>query len=423
MTAQVATDQRVARWGPPIVLTLALVVNAAAAIAAAALPLRRLLAPTSTNDWWSYQAAEWLINYGGGPVRRGLSGELITSVPGWSDRQVVTGLVATLIVAVPVVYAVLVAGVVRRTGSAWPVLMWAVPGGVLLGLWQGQWFGIPDALLMFATRKELAFTLVLLIFAVGVTRARASRRLTWALGYGSALFILAWVHEGLAFVYAVAGALVAWLAGGGVERWPSGPVRGIPATSIKAMVAVLVPAGIGVIATLPFSEPSPAQLDRMWASVDAETRAWLGDRLPAPFELMGYSLSEALEYAGGIVFKAEGIALWSVVAVFVIGWTCAALILIDCSRTSVKTTILVALVMGAAVVPMLPVAIDWGRFVVIAATCTGIVMLARQRLDPPAARPAALSAGSALVAVVMVLLLTLQGVPEAGDPFGGSPPP
>lgn len=422
MTAPTATARRAQRWSPPSLITAALVINVVAAISAALLPLRRLMAVTATNDWWSYQAAEWLINYGGGPVRRGLAGELIKAVPGFSDRQVVTAVVAALIVAVPAVYAVLIASVVRRTAAAWPVLMWAVPGGVLLGLWQGEWLEFPDAVLMFATRKELAFTLALLVFALGVTRVGDARRVSWALGYGITLMVLAWVHEGLAFVYAVAGALLAWLAAGGVRVWPSGDSRAVPSGAVMSVLAVLVPAGIGVVATLPFSEPSPNQLEQMWASVDSETRAWLGDRLPGPFELMGYSLAEARDYAGGIVFNSEGIALWSVVAVFVIGWTCAAAILIDCSRASVRTTFLVALVMGAAIAPMLPVAIDWGRFIVIAATCTGIVLLARQRLEPPDARPAPLTAVSVVTAGLLIALLGLQGVPEAGSPFDGTPP-
>lgn len=396
------------RW--PI--TAALVANAVFAIAAAALPLRRIVEALDTNDWWSYQAAEWLINYGGGPVRRGLAGEVLLGVPGVEGRVATTVLVGSLVAAVPATYAMLIGSVVKRTASIWPVLLWAVPGGVFLGLWQGQWIDLPDSVLLFATRKEHAFLLLLLIFALVSTATQEPRHARWwALGYGFTLMIMAWVHEGLAFVYAVAGAVVAWLTvaarGGSTLR-----DRGIGA------LAVLVPAGLGVVATLPFAEPTDTQLEQMWVAVDAPTREWLGDQLPGPFVLMGYSLTEAREYAGGIVFNSRGFLLWSVLAIYVVGWTCAALILTDCSRAGVRATFAIAGVMSLAVVPMLPVAIDWGRFIVIAAGATAVVALARQRLNPPTARPAPISLATALVAATMLVLLASVGIPEAGAPFG-----
>lgn len=393
-------------------LRVAMIANVVLAVAAAALPLRRLLEAMETNDWWSYQAAEWLINYGGGPVRRGLAGELLLSVPGIEGRVAVTALVGFLVVAVPALYAVLIGSVLRVTQSIWPVLLWAVPGGVFLGLWQGQWIDLPDSVLLFATRKEHAFLLLLLGFALVATNLRRSANLPWwALVYGIALMVMAWVHEGLTFVYAVAGALLAWIV---VAARPASSLR---ERTIGALL-VLVPAGLGVVATLPFAEPTDDQLEQMWAAVDEPTRQWLGDQLPGPFVLMGYSLTEAREYAGGIVFNSRGILLWAVLAVYVIGWTCAALILTDSSRAGVQATLLIAGVMGLAVVPMLPVAIDWGRFIVIAAGATAVVALARQRLHPSDARPARLSAATVLIAVAMVVLLASVGIPEAGAPFG-----
>lgn len=393
-------------------LVTASVVNIVLALAAAALPLRRLIETLDVNDWWSYQAAEWLINYGGGPVRRGLAGEVLLSLPGVPGRVAVTMLVGTLVVAVPVAYAALIASVVRRTSSVWPVLLWAVPGGVFLGLWQGQWLDLPDAVLLFATRKEHLFLLLLIGFALFVTAAsdlqRTRRR---ALAYGLLLMVLAWVHEGLTFVYAVAGALLTWIAVGSVH----GSDR---RARLTAPLAVLVPAGLGVAATLPFAEPSDAQLSQMWEAVDAPTRDWLGGQLPAPFTLMGYSLAEAREYADGIVFNGRGLLLWALLAVFVLGWTCAALILTDCSRAGVRATLLIAAVMGVAVVPLLPVAIDWGRFIVIAGGATAVIALARQRLALTTARPAVVSMVTLLLAAAMLFLLASVGIPEAGAPFG-----
>jgi hypothetical protein len=324
----------------------------------------------------------------------------------------VTALVGTLMVAVPAAYAWLIGSAVRRSGAIWPVLLWAVPGGVFLGLWQGQWLDLPDDLLLFATRKEHAFLLTLILFALVITSTRdvvTIRR--WALGYGFVLFVMAWVHEGLTFVYAVGGALLAWLV---VGTLANSDVRARATTAF----AVLIPAGLGVASTLPFAEPSDAQLEQMWAAVDAPTRDWLGGELPAAFELMGYSLAEARAYADEQVFDGQRVLLWAVLAVYVIGWTCAALILTDCSRSGVRTTLMAAGVMALAVVPLLPVAIDWGRFIVIAASATAVVVVARQRMQPTGARPAPVSPVTVLVAVVMVLLLASLGIPEAGAPFG-----
>lgn len=414
MSAQPAPQRESRQW----LLTAALFANVVLAIAAAALPLRRLLEALDSNDWWSYQAAEWLINYGGGPVRRGLAGEILLGIPGVDGRVAVTVLVGFLVVAVPTLYAVLIGSVVTTTKAVWPVLLWAVPGGVFLGLWQGQWIDLPDSVLLFATRKEHAFLLLLLVFALVATSIRGRAHVhRWALVYGLSLMVMAWVHEGLTFVYAIAGAVVALIV---VTTARVAGVRA--ATTLReragAVLMVLVPAGLGVVATLPFAEPSDAQLEQMWAAVDDPTREWLGGQLPGPFVLMGYSFTEAREYAGGIVFNSRGIVLWAVLAFYVVGWTCAALILTDCSRAGVQATLLIAGVMCVAVVPMLPVAIDWGRFIVIAAGTTAVVALARQRLTPPSARPAPLSPTTIIVAVIMLVLLASVGIPEAGAPFG-----
>lgn len=393
-------------------LLVASVANVVLAVAAAALPLRRLIEAYDDNDWWTYQAAEWLINNGGGPVRRGLVGEVLLSIPGTEARVVVTGIVGTLMIAVPTAYAWLIGSAIRRSGAIWPVMLWAVPGGVLLGLWQGQWLDLPGELLLFATRKEHAFLLLLITFALLVTAtddARTMRR--WALGYGVVLMVMAWVHEGLTFVYAVGGALLAWFA---VDALATADVR----ARVSAALAVLIPAGLGVAATLPFAEPSDAQLEQMWAAVDEPTREWLGGQLPAPFVLMGYSLSEAREFAVDNVFDGRRVLMWAVLAVYVIGWTCAALILTDCSRSGVRTTFVAAAVMSLAVLPLLPVAIDWGRFIVIAASATAVVVLARQRMHPPEARPAPVSPATLVIAALMGVLLASVGIPEAGAPFG-----
>jgi len=385
---------------------VAVALNWVFAVLAAALPLRRLIGAYDDNNWWRYQAAEWLINFGGGPVRRGLSGQILISVPGVSDKLAVTVLVGVLVVAVPIAYALLIGSVASVNGSIWPVLLWVIPGGVLLGLWQGKWLDLPEGVLLFATRKEHAFLLLLSCYALVVTGHR-HRWARWSVLYGLALVPMALVHEALAFVYAVAGALIAVTAAAPDRR-----------ERVRAALMVLVPPGITVVASLPFASPDRDQLERMWAAIDPQTQTWLGDRLPGPFELMSYSLTEALQYAGGIVLNPRGASLWFVLAVYVLGWTWIALALVDRSPEARKYSAGVAVVMVLALFPLLPVAIDWGRFIVIAASSTVVVSLARQRMRPPTRDPAPISLLTVAIAAVLVGALAFVGIPEAGAPFG-----
>lgn len=397
------------RWRQPHLWALAL--NWVLAVLAAALPLSRLWDAYQDNQWWRYQAAEWLINFGGGPVRRGLSGQVLISVPGVPARTTVTMLVAFLAVLVPVLFAVLIGVALRRDRQLWPLLLWGVPGGVLLGLRQGQWIDLPESVLLFVTRKEQLFLAVLLGFSLFLIRRRWSLN-SIALGYGLVLFPMAFVHEGLTFVFAVAGAWLAMSAAavGGVSMWH--------AKQLMVGVRVLVPAALGVLMTIPFASPDRAQLERMWQAVDPETRMWLGTQLPGPFELMGYSFGEALEYAGAVVLNPRGIALWSLLAAFAWLWSLAALWLTDTSPAGVRFTLATLGVMILAVLPLLPVAIDWGRFIVIAALTTVVVVLTRQQLPGASARPAPMSVGPVLVSAALLGSLALLGIPEAGAPFG-----
>lgn len=397
------------RWWQPQLWAGAL--NWVLAVLAAALPVSRLLEAHRDNQWWRYQAAEWLINFAGGPVRRGLSGQILISVPGVSSRTTVTVLVVALAVLVPLLFALLVGTALRRSQHAWPILLWGVPGGVLLGLRQGQWIDLPESVLLFATRKEQLFLALLLGFSLLLIRSRWSLN-SLALGYGLVMVPMAFVHEGLTFVFAVAGAWLAMTAAaaGGLAFWHT--------NQLLVGARVLVPAAVGVVVTIPFASPDRDHLERMWQAVDPETRLWLGDTLPGPFELMGYSFGEALDYAGTVVLNPRGIALWSLLAGFVWLWTLFALWLTDTSRLGVRFSLATLGVMILAVLPLLPVAIDWGRFIVIAALTTAIIVLTRQQLAGSSVRPAPWNWLSVIAALALLSSLAFLGIPEAGAPFG-----
>jgi hypothetical protein len=398
---------------PPPARLAVLTVNWVAAFLAAYVPTRRLLSAwgAQSNEWWSYQASEWLINFGGGPVRRGLAGYVFTQIPVASARTVVTWVVIAVVVAVAVLFALLIAMVITKSQSAAPLLLWGIPGGVLLGLWQGQWIDLPESVLLFATRKEQAFFLVLLLFTVLVARRRF-RLTTLALTYGLAMFVLAFVHEGLAFVYAIAGA---WLFVTADVLTSTGRIG---LQQLRVAARVLVPPAVGVLFTVPFASPDRQQLEGMWSAIDPETRGWLGNSIPVPFELMSYSLPEAFEYARQAVLNPRGVWLWFLLAVVVLGWTLVALWVTDTSRDGVRYTLLTLALMLAAVAPLLLVAIDWGRFIVIVALNTATLVVARQLLNPATVRPATLGWRTAAVVTVLLAVLSVVGIPEAGAPFG-----
>lgn len=390
----------------------AMVLNWGLAVFAAILPLDRLWEAHRSNEWWRYQAAEWLINLSAGPVRRGLSGQVLINIPGVPARTTVTILVGVLAVLVPLLFAMLIAVVMRRCQQLWPMLLWGVPGGVLLGLRQGQWIDLPESVLLFATRKEQMFLALLLGLSLLLLRGRWPIK-SLALGYGLVLLPMAFVHEGLTFVFAVAGAWIAVTAaaGGALSSiWHKG--------HLAVAARVLVPAALGVLATIPVASPDRRQLEGMWRAVDPGTRQWLGDQIPGPFELMSYDLTEALKYAGDIVVNPRGIALWGMLAVFAWGWTWAALWLTDTSGAGIRYTSMTLALMVVAVLPLLPVAIDWGRFIVIAALTTAVAVLTRQAVRATSTQPAEFGLRTAIVVTVMLVSLVFVGVPEAGAPFG-----
>lgn len=107
-----------------------LVANVALAAIAFALFLGRLVINHSNNlGDWGYSAGEWLINYQGGFVRRGLLGELLTLFPdGW--QLTMTELwVAGVWLGVVAAFALLIGRTIRHT--------LAVAAGFLDG---HQWF-------------------------------------------------------------------------------------------------------------------------------------------------------------------------------------------------------------------------------------------------------------------------------------------
>jgi hypothetical protein len=237
-------------------------------------------------------------------------------------------------------------------------------------------------------------------------------------------------HEALTVPFAVAGGALVYFAGqklalgeqGGPPRQDhlrsnSGLGRRTsPQLANLAIIAVPVGVAVGFAALLPTA--ADARLARQWGALDAPTREWLGSDVPWPFRWLGLTLNHAVESTIVYMLRPEMLPVWLVLGACVAGWTVAALWLVDRSAGALRSSLAVAGAMAVAVGPLAAVGIDWGRFIVIAATCTAVVLLGRQLHHPPLARPAPINAATVLVAAGLVATLAFVGVPEAGPPLG-----
>lgn len=400
----VTTPQR--SWRPALGAAVFTLLNVALAIAAILAPLQRMVAANEAevNPWWGYTAAEWLLNYGGGPVRRGLAGEVLRHLPFESDRVATSVVVVGLMVTVPLLFAVLVQLAGRATRAGWPLLLWGLPGGLLLGTWQAEWLPLSDSQILFATRKEYAFFAALLLLAIGLGLSHHIRLM--AIAFSAAMVAGALTHEALTIPFTVAGVALVYFAGQRTSQQRTNlAIIGVPATL-----------AVGVAAALPTS--TDARIAEQWGTLDSATRQWLGGDLPWPFRWLGFTLHDAVESTIVYMLRPEMLPVWLMLGVVVAGWTVAALALVDRSGAAFRSTLAVAGVMTVAVLPLAAVGIDWGRFIMIAANCTAIVMLGRQLHRPRLARPARLSVVTVAVAATLIATLAFVGVPEAGPPLG-----
>lgn len=384
-----------------VVLTL---VNASFAIIAAVVPLRRILADGDVNTWWNYTANEWLINYGDGAVRRGLGGEILRRLPLDSDRTAVTVVVAGLAVLVPLLFAVLVQLVIRSRRTGWPLLLWGIPGGFLLGTWQIAWLPISDTQVLFATRKEYAFAAVLLALAIALRLT--ARVMLLAVIFGLAMGAGALVHEALVLPFAVAGsALVIFAQRNGLR--------------LRTLAAIWLPVIAAVLVAIALPDPDSTSIQRQWSALDEQTRSWLGGEIGWPMRWLGLDLPYAVKATAATMANRDMLLPWLALCLFSVGWTLAALRLVDTSGRAFRASLAVGAGVTVAVLPLVALGIDWGRFAVVVATCTAIACLGRQLHDPPESRAAGNGTGPIVLAAVLVGLLALIGVPEAGPPLGG----
>lgn len=377
--------------GPP---RLALIVTNVLIAFLAMVPGLRVVRSTWTNNSvWAYSAGEWLISYTTGPVRRGLGGTLLSALPGPQSRAV-SVLVLVLSVVVPVLFGVLVHRAIASTRDWTPLVWWFVPGGLLMGMWQGLWQPLPDAVLVFSARKEYLLYALLLMFVLLVPVRVAGWRgiAVFGVAFGAA----ALVHEGVTLL-AICAAL-AWLA----------CVRLLDRRTGAALLLPVLVAGLAVAL-------SPrADAGAQWAAVDQQTQGWLGGAIPMSLFASGLTPQEGLALVARQVIETGVWRNWALVAGVSLGWLVAAAWLTDRTAMRRSLAVLASLIPAAALLAV--AGSDWGRWIVAATTMAAFVICG-MAIQQPARRTT--GPGPVLVAAGLVVLAVLTGVPDSGPGGGG----
>ena len=400
-------------------------------LALALLPtLLRIGGSIATNDGWEYEAAEWLINNRGGGTRRGLAGDLLLSVPGLTAQAAVVLTVTVLLVAVTVGFAWLVRSAIRRSGSGWPLLLWLLPGGLVLGTLQANLHGMSQSATSFAVRKEYLF-LALLLAVVLTATYRPGRRAWWGSAAAGAVLCGAGalVHEALAFVTAVI--LTYFL----LRIHPAPPTSAITIRRPGSPGRFVVPVALLLLAPVTLALGLVGALDAgvqadyrgAWAAVDSGTRAWLSvptvhvwgadAGFPAPFWWLTAQPSDAVEWLVRDYLQTGLWLPWLIVAIIVPLWAFVGATLIDSTRRArVGHLTTIAVVLGAFV-PLWLLSVDWGRWITLAGVFIAILILGQTVFTGRAARPAPATVRVRIVAGALILTSLAVTVPVAGGEF------
>lgn len=371
---------------------VALYVNALLAILAPLPAIHLLVTTAQVNDVWPYPAGEWLLNDRGGLARRGLGGAVLNVLPG-TQRDALLVLVGVLTVAVPALFAVLVHWAINARSTWQPLIWWFVPGGLLLAMWQGLWQPLPQAALLFGTRKEYLFYAWLLCLVLLVPRHLRSWQgiLTFGLLLGAGCLI----HEGLALLTCAGGAAHAVLIRSG-KRY---------------LLCVGAPVAAALVCVAAMPRPDAGLL---WAGLDRPTQEWLQSRMPASFFAATFSPEAAVDLVRRQVLETGNWFGWMALAVVVLLWVAAATWLTDPDGTQ-HLLVSAGLLLPAAGL-LAVVGSDWGRWIATSAVMTSIVVVAalgRMRTVSRRGR------GDGIFALPLVGLALVLGVPETGDGAGG----
>lgn len=395
--------------------------NVGAAGVGALLVAGRLLVNHNVNrGWWGYSASEWLINYGGGFLRRGLGGEIILRTPAPSDLVALEMWIMVLSITTLVLLAVLIQRSMRSTGTAWVLLVWLLPSGALIGPLQSIWQPFWVKSTQFAMRKEELLLLIVCLAAVwwGADGPRTRQRfLLSAVVMGLFLLLAALIHEGLTIPATASVALLAWRATQTAyrsQRW-------------VAMGMIVLPAavGVGLAVTHPGHSADPAAI---WSAVDAPTRTWYESGttpqftpmvadVPLAIANLRDDLSGATRSVIGFYLASGTVVWWAICAVVVLGAAALVLAFADRSKSGTRALAVSALITVGSTTPLFLVGYDWGRWIAMGANLMVIVGLASIARSPePDSFP--LRWGTALIMALALTAAWAIGIQEVGDPRG-----
>jgi hypothetical protein len=312
--------------------------------------------------WPPYPFSDWLINYEGGFIRRGLSGHLLqTHARGTPALNLVNHIVFTNFAALSALLFLVVL-LARAVTPVLGLLLVLVPGGAYGMMMGGEFF----------FRKEVLFEVHLAAVAGLFLVARRVRSpiVAGALDLVSALLLLAGsvvlplVHEGFLFLGALPASLMLfWLS----SRWFPRGALALSAAYLGLMVLYFC--GLAL-----FKGNDPA-LQAIWASLHPADKALMGDdgSPGAAVEALGLSLWRVMKFARSTIASGYG-WYWGFIIVASAAYFAG---LCQAVRRDVRQAMAwCATVYAACLAASLPLflfGLDWGRW--ISATNVSVALL------------------------------------------------
>lgn len=324
--------------------------------------------------WNAYGLSEWLINYEGGFVRRGLVGQWIKiRTQGGAAVGLVNALVFWNFTALCGLLLCLVV-LSRPIGWLKAVMLLLLPGSVYTMMVGNEFF----------FRKEILFEAYLCAVAVAFISAQriSAPALSRLFEYFAAALIiggsaaLPLVHESFLFTVAVPTAVIVfWMA----------CRRSLKAGQI-AVLAYLAFVSLEFLALVVF-KGTEATRDMIWASLHAGDKAVLSldGQVSGAIEMLGYSVTALLRMPLGIV-SSGSVWYW----VFTIVASCAYLIVLSLGqqprdsevRHRIPWVFTVYALCFAASVPLLCLGGDWGRWIAAVNVAVAILICAGEYRQP-----------------------------------------
>ena len=339
---------------------------------------RDTIGSLNSIGWSVYGYSEWLINYSGGFVRRGLAGEIIAWLAGGdSALRIATDLVFALYVALALLFLCLALMSARSRAGA-ILLSIVIPGGIAaMARDNGFYF-----------RKEILFLVVLQVACLlFMAMHRATTRFAQQVMLVSLLLVvfagalvLPFVHEGYVFYGAPAVfILLLYLT------------RAFPEKAYLKFLLLLYPLlPIGGFMIAWFFKGNEATAIAIWHSLAQSDRLLMAPAAPwKPFGAImtiGYTVLNGLAHSAIIVLEG-GFWFWALIAacVFLLLTVFTCLLYGEEDRASEAAASLSVLpLLFIGVLPVFVVTSDWGR--IIASVSLSYLVLAyalKGRVLPP----------------------------------------